>query len=137
MIKAYIDAAVKANPGPAGLGIVIITDGCQEQLCHALSYDLNNHQAEFEALIFLLDELLKRKQTHTIIQIYSDSKIVVQTIEKNYTNNPMFTKYLKIVNQKLAFFDACYLQWIPEAQNKGADNLARQGLQKALKNRRK
>lgn len=136
MIKAYIDAAVKGNTGPAGIGVVLIENGKQEQIKTSLPLDLNNHQAEFEALIFLLDELLKRKQTNSIIQIYSDSKIVVQTIEKNHTTNGMFTKYLNIINHKLSFFTSCYLQWIPEAKNKGADNLAKQALKSTLKNRR-
>ena len=46
--------------------------------------------------------------------------------------------YLSEIKARLPLFDLVIIQWIPENQNKGADNLARQGLQKRLasKNRR-
>lgn len=32
MIKLYTDAATKGNPGPTGLGMLIVKDGHQQQL---------------------------------------------------------------------------------------------------------
>ena len=48
------------------------------------------------------------------------------------------SSYLSEIKARLPLFDLVIIQWIPENQNKGADNLARQGLQKRLasKNRR-
>ncbi|AYW45006.1 ribonuclease HI family protein [Tetragenococcus koreensis] len=138
MIKSYIDASTKGNPGPSGGGIVLLGDDLYEQESFALT-QLTNHQAEFVVFSRLLDELYKRQLHTQIVLVYTDSKILAQTIQKNYTKNPDFKKYLLEIQEKLTKFPSLLIEWIPEAKNKGADHLARQGLQKALKleNRRK
>lgn len=132
MIKVYVDAATKGNPGPSGGGFVLLTEKKQVQKSFPLQ-NLTNHQAEFAALSYLLDYLHEQKQTHTTIIIYTDSKVVSQAIEKNYSKNPDFIPYLQEIKEKISHFTLLIIQWIPESKNKGADNLAKQGLQKALK----
>lgn len=134
MIKAYIDASVKGNPGSAGGGILLIDNtGRQRQLAFALPGKLSNHQAEFAVFVNLLDLLLQEKSQHETIMVYSDSKVLVSTVDKNHIANTDFLPYLELIQQKLVAFELLILQWLPEANNKGADNLARQGLKKALK----
>lgn len=132
MIKAYIDASTKGNPGPSGAGLLIVTDNGQEQKALPLPI-LTNHQAEFAAFQALLELLMAEKRNHETIFVYSDSKVLVQTIDKNHTNNPDFLPFLQEIQHLLPHFQMLILQWLPESKNKGADNLARQGLQKALK----
>ncbi|MGX7197818.1 ribonuclease HI family protein [Enterococcus olivae] len=138
MIKAYIDAATKGNPGPSGGGIVLLGQDLYIQESFPLP-ELSNHQAEFASFNQLLDYLLDKRLEEQTIMVYTDSKILAQTVDKNYTNNLNFQNYLQEIQEKLPSFSMLILQWIPESKNKGADNLARQGLQKALKlqNRRK
>lgn len=131
MIKAYIDASTKGNPGPSGGGILLVDGQAQQQLHFPLPI-LTNHQAEFAVLEQLLTHLIEAKQTAETIMVYSDSKVLVSTIDKNHTNNSDFQAYLIRIQSLLAHFPLLILQWIPEKQNKGADHLARQGLQKAL-----
>lgn len=131
MIKAYIDASTKGNPGPSGGGILLLKDQNQQQLHFPLPV-LTNHQAEFAVLERLLEQLLQEEQVTETIMVYSDSKVLVSTIDKNHTNNPDFQDYLIRIQSLLSQFPLLILQWIPEKQNKGADHLARQGLQKAL-----
>lgn len=131
MIKAYIDASTKGNPGPSGGGILLLKDQTQQQLHFPLPV-LTNHQAEFAVLERLLEQLLQEEQVTETIMVYSDSKVLVSTIDKNHTNNPDFQDYLIRIQSLLSHFPLLILQWIPEKQNKGADHLARQGLQKAL-----
>lgn len=131
MIKAYIDASTKGNPGPSGGGILLLKDQNQQQLHFPLPV-LTNHQAEFAVLERLLEQLLQEEQVTETIMVYSDSKVLVSTIDKNHTNNPDFQDYLIRIQSLLSHFPLLILQWIPEKQNKGADHLARQGLQKAL-----
>ena len=59
MLKVYIDASTKGNPGPSGGGILIVYQGKQEQLSIPLSVG-TNHQAEFEVFLKTL-EFLKNK----------------------------------------------------------------------------
>lgn len=131
MIKAYIDASTKGNPGPSGGGILLIDGQVQQQLHFPLPI-LTNHQAEFAVLEQLLTHLIEAEQTSETIMVYSDSKVLVSMIDKNHTNNSDFQAYLIRIQSLLAHFPLLILQWIPEKQNKGADHLARQGLQKAL-----
>lgn len=50
MIKLYTDAATKGNPGPTGLGMLVVKDGQQQQL-KAFLPRASNHQGEFAAAI--------------------------------------------------------------------------------------
>ncbi|OTP11931.1 ribonuclease HI [Enterococcus sp. 10A9_DIV0425] len=131
MLKVYIDASTKGNPGPSGGGIVIVTDQQQEQLAIPLSYG-TNHQAEFEIFVKTLEILKNKKVMEETILCYSDSKTLVSTIDKNYTSNKDFIPYLLKIQTLLKDFSLLILQWIPESKNKGADNLARQALRKTL-----
>ncbi|MDR0922353.1 MAG: ribonuclease HI family protein [Lactobacillales bacterium] len=132
MLSIYIDASTKGNPGPSGAGILIIEDGNQEQYAYPLQ-KMSNHEAEFQTLILALNLILEQGREGQNILIYSDSKTVVSTIDKNHTNNPLFLPYLENFQRLERNFSLLVVQWIPESKNKGADNLARQGLAKALK----
>lgn len=139
MIKVYVDAATNGNPGLSGGGFVLSGDGYSyEQLSFPLP-ELTNHQAEFAAFLAALDYLLEKNMETETIMIYTDSKVLAQTIDKNYTSNPAFQDYLHDIQLLLPKFTLLIVQWIPEKQNKGADNLARQGLARAkkLQDRRK
>lgn len=138
MLKIYIDASTKGNPGPSGGGFVIIGEQLHEQISFPLP-ESTNHQAEFAAFIALLNYLIAQQWQEQTIMVFTDSKVLAQTIEKNHTSNPKFKEFLFTCQQLLPKFNLLLLQWIPENQNKGADNLARQGLKKALalQNRRK
>lgn len=132
MIKAYIDASTKGNPGPSAGGILLVGENLHIQKSIPLPI-LTNHQAEFATFVALLDDLIAHDQTQETIFIYTDSKILAETIEKDYTNNMNFKSYLSEIQEKLPLFNLVIIQWIPESQNKGADHLARQGLQKLLR----
>ena len=136
MIKVFIDASTKGNPGPSGGGLMITSENMYKQESFAFS-EMTNHQAEFEILLTALERLIIEQLQQETIMIYSDSKVVVQTIDKDYTNNESFLPYLLKFRQLQEQFRLLILQWIPENKNKGADNLARQGLQKALKKQKK
>ncbi|AYW50409.1 MAG: ribonuclease HI family protein [Tetragenococcus halophilus] len=131
MIKSYIDASTKGNPGPSGGGIVLLGEDIYEQESFALT-QLTNHQAEFAVFSHLLDILYKRDLHTQTILVYTDSKILAQTVQKDYTKNRDFKKYLVEIQEKLTNFPLLLIEWVPESKNKGADHLARQGLQKAL-----
>ena len=132
MLRIYVDAATKGNPGPSGGGLVVDGENLHEQLHFSLG-TCSNHEAEFKILIIALEWLIEHEYTQTSIFVHSDSKVVVQTIDKNYTGNQLFEPYLKKYRELEAHFSLLILQWVPESKNKGADNLARQALRKALK----
>lgn len=133
MIRIYTDAAVKGNPGPVGIGIVIVKDNEQIQLSLPLEQPLNNHQAEFQAVILGLNYLIEKNWINQLTFCYTDSQIVAQSIEKEYAKDIYFQKSLQEITTLMQDFTYISIEWLPESQNKGADNLARQALQKQLK----
>ena len=56
---------------------------------------LTNHQAEFAAMHHALEFLLTKEWQDQTIMLYTDSKVVAQTIDKNDTNNPDFSEVFR------------------------------------------
>lgn len=130
MLRLYVDAATKGNPGPSGGGIVIVGEDALHEQIHVPLGECSNHEAEFKVFIKALQLVIEKQLNDQTILIYSDSKIVVQTIEKQHAKNPIFQSYLHLFQQLESSFPLLLTKWIPESQNKGADTLARQALQK-------
>lgn len=132
MIRIYTDAAVKGNPGPVGIGIVIVRNN--EQTQHSFPFDeqLNNHQAEFQAVIQGMKWLIKNDWTDELTFCYTDSQIVAQSVEKKYVKDMSSKKYLDDILKLMEEFPYANVTWIPESENRGADNLAKQALQKTI-----
>lgn len=137
MIKVYTDAATKGNPGLSGIGIVIVGQDLHKQLALSCETHMTNHQAEFQAVILALEWLLEQQYQEEMIFFHSDSKIVVQTLIKHYTKNPDFLPLYHQIETLRKSFTFLDFKWIPESQNKGADHLARQGLQKIIQGGKK
>lgn len=130
----YTDAAVKGNPGKAGVGLLFISDKEQKQLTVPLEGYWNNHHAEFKALLLGLRWLSDNHFTDQMIFCYTDSKIVAQSVEKEYVKDDTASEYLTEILVLMEQFPFISIKWISERNNKGADNLARQALQKATSN---
>lgn len=126
MIKVYTDAAT--NTEKSGGGILII-DKTQKQFSIPLA-EKNNHQAEMAVILAALNYLIEQKLNDQSILLYSDSKTAIKILDQGQTKNKLFKPYLSEFNEIAPQFPLLVLQWIPESKNKGADNLARQGLRK-------
>lgn len=129
MIKVFTDAAVNGNPGDVGLGVLVLKDG--EQLPFKISVEekMDNHLAEFTAIHWALEWLLKEGMQEELIFMHTDSKVAADAIAKNYTKKEANRLVLKEIHQTLKHFPQLFVKWIPESENRGADQLARQALQ--------
>lgn len=125
MIKMFTDAATKGNPGPTGLGVLILFNGHQSQLTSSL-IKASNHQGEFAAAQFGFDYLLKHHFPQEPILFYTDSRLLSDAIGKSYSKHyqNQLAKLLNTMNQ----LGTIVTQWIPESQNHGAHHLANQAL---------
>ena len=129
MIKIFTDAATKGNPGPTGLGIIIIANHKQIQLAVPVDKEkMDNHHGEFAAAHFGFKYLIDHFNNNETILFYTDSRILSDAIGKNYTKH--YQKELAALNPLLQHFPTVVTQWIPESQNRGAHNLANQALHK-------
>lgn len=132
MIRMKTDAAVNGNPGKVGIGIEILYQKQQFLFKENSEILMDNHQAELWAIYRALI-ILKEKEWHQeMIFLNSDSKFAMMAIEKNYTKQIAYQDILKIVQEERKKFPQLFLEWIPEKENRGADQLARQALQQII-----
>ncbi len=80
MIRIFTDGASKGNPGPGGYGVVLKYNHHEKELSEGFRLTTNNRM-ELLAVIRGLQEL---KLTGIPVTIYSDSKYVVDAIEKGW-----------------------------------------------------
>lgn len=74
----YTDGAATGNPGPGGYGVVLLSSHHRKELSEGFRLTTNNRM-ELMAVIVGLEAL---KKTNLHITIYSDSKYVVDAVEK-------------------------------------------------------
>ncbi|MGE7666040.1 ribonuclease HI family protein [Ureibacillus composti] len=127
MLEVYIDGASAGNPGPSGIGIFIKGEGHSVKISEYIG-ETNNHVAEFTALIRALEEA--KKLGTNLVSIRSDSKIVVASIDKQYVKSEEYKPYLEQALKLAEEFSLFFIKWIPDSQNKAADALAREAIQK-------
>jgi ribonuclease HI len=80
MLTIYTDGSSRGNPGPGGYGTVLIFGKHRKELSQGYKRTTNNRM-ELMAVIAGIEVLTKPGQQ---ILVVSDSKYVVDTIEKNW-----------------------------------------------------
>ncbi len=135
MIRLYSDAAVNGDPGQAGIGLLILFD-YKDQEQHSIPLEgekWDNHLAEFHALLEGLRLLILEGNNNQMTFCYTDSQILAEAIEKSYVKDSDFNSYLQKILVLMEEFPYISVQWIPNRENRGADNLARQALRRIKK----
>ncbi|MBO0421127.1 ribonuclease HI family protein [Vagococcus fluvialis] len=129
MIKIFIDAATNQTTNTSAGGMLFLRNGQQLQKHVPLLAETNN-EAEFEMMVKTLEFLISEDFQNETIFIYTDSKIVMESLHKEYAKDSRFKVHLEIILKLNNEFPSLFIEWIEEKNNKGADNLARQALQK-------
>ena len=80
MITIYTDGASRGNPGPGGYGVVMIYGSLRKELSEGFRLTTNNRMELMSVIVGL--EALKKEGT--AVTIYSDSKYVVDAVEKKW-----------------------------------------------------
>jgi len=78
-VTLYTDGAASGNPGNGGYGVVLISGKHRKELSDGYKYTTNNRM-ELLAVIVGLEELKKQCE----VTVYSDSKYVVDAVEKKW-----------------------------------------------------
>ncbi|MBA4408028.1 MAG: ribonuclease HI [Bacteroidota bacterium] len=82
-ITIYTDGAARGNPGPGGYGVVLLAGRFRKELSDGFELTTNNRM-ELLAVIVGLEAL---KIENSPVTIYSDSKYVVDAVEKGWIWN--------------------------------------------------
>jgi ribonuclease HI len=83
MITIYTDGASRGNPGPGGYGTILLYKQHRKELSEGFRQTTNNRM-ELLAVIRGLEAL---KGSGHLVTIYSDSKYVVDAVEKGWIWN--------------------------------------------------
>jgi ribonuclease HI len=126
MIIAFTDGASSGNPGPMGIGVVLIRDGfVVEELSEYLG-DGTNNIAEYKAVIKALET------THSMgemeVHIKSDSELVVKQLNNEYRVKDPELVLLKKHVDRLCVGIKVSFEHIPREKNKEADKLSKEAV---------
>ncbi len=78
----YTDGSSRGNPGRGGYGVVMLAQGHRKELSKGFRLTTNNRMELMAVVVGL--EAFKRKNLE--ITIYSDSKYVVESVEKGWVH---------------------------------------------------
>ena len=117
MIKIYIDAATNQNKQLSAGGMIIIKDKKQKQLSYPLVAKTNN-EAEFEMFVIALSHCIEQGWEKEMIFLYTDSRIVTESIRKEYAKDARFTQHLSLILDLIPKLNSTLLiKNINEAEN--------------------
>ncbi len=80
MIQIYTDGAASGNPGPGGYGVVLRAGKHEKELSGGFRLTTNNRME----LLAVIEGLKALKSPGQQVTIYSDSKYVVDSVEKGW-----------------------------------------------------
>lgn len=131
MITIYTDGASRGNPGPGGYGVVMKYGELRKEISDGFKLTTNNRM-ELLSVIIALESLKKEGSPATV---YSDSKYVVDAVEKKWLfgwekkqfaktkNSDLWMRFLKIYRKHHVKF-----VWVKghasNAENNRCDELA-------------
>jgi len=114
-ITVYTDGSSRGNPGPGGYGAVLLAGEHKKEVSEGFRHTTNNRM-ELLSVIVALEQL---KGTGHQVLVYSDSKYVVDAIEKKWVfgwqkkafkgkkNADLWMRFLAIYPKNLVRF-----QWV-------------------------
>lgn len=79
-ITIYTDGAAKGNPGPGGYGAILQSGPHYKEISQGFRLTTNNRMELLSVIVCL--EMLKQDGCEVVV--YSDSKYVVDSVEKNW-----------------------------------------------------
>lgn len=131
MIVVYTDGAAKGNPGPGGYGVVLKFKELRKELSEGFRLTTNNRME----LLAVIKALQAMKKEGLSITIYSDSKYVVDAVEKGWLRKWLKTGFkgkknadLWTIYHRLAQKHKVNFKWVKghdgNVENERCDRLA-------------
>ena len=123
----YTDGGSRGNPGSAGIGFVLKHGFVKSCDGGAPIGEATSNVAEYEALIWGLENALALKVTH--LEVRADSELMVKQLKgeyrvKNAALKSLFLDAFNLTQQ----FEVCEFVHIPREENEEADALANEAM---------
>ena len=97
MIEIYTDGAASGNPGPGGYGVILRSGNHYKELSEGYRKTTNNRM-ELLAVISGIESI---KKTGQEIMVFSDSKYIIDSVEKKWVFNWVRTVFKAKKNKDL------------------------------------
>jgi ribonuclease HI len=97
MINIYTDGASSGNPGPGGFGVILQSGKHYKEISEGYRKTTNNRM-ELLAVITGLESIKKSGQD---IMVYSDSKYIIDSVDKKWVFNWVRTNFKGKKNKDL------------------------------------
>jgi len=126
----YFDGGSRGNPGPAGIGWVVVTaDGIVPEGGERIGETTNN-RAEYGALLKALS--VARDYGFDEVDVRGDSELIVKQVRGEYdTSHPELRERRARARELLTSFDRWSIEHVPREINERADQLANEALDDA------
>ncbi len=134
----HADGGARGNPGPAGAGAVARDE--QGNIILSVSEFLGhrtNNFAEYEAVILAFEALAKyvpeEERSSTQVFVKLDSELIVkQTLGIYRVKNLVLKQQQLRLKERIALFGDVTFSHVPRAQNKDADFLANEAMDRGV-----
>lgn len=126
------DGGSRGNPGPAGYGAVVHTEGRATVLAESKQAigRATNNVAEYRGLIAGLEDAVKLGASEA--DVFMDSKLVVEQMSGRWkVKHPDLIELHAQARKLAARFDRIRYTWMPRERNKHADRLANEAMDAA------
>jgi ribonuclease HI len=123
-----VDGGARGNPGPAGVGVVLIDDsGAELDRANAYIGETTNNVAEYRAVLLGLDRA--RALGVRDLEVVNDSELVARQLTGEYRvkNEQLRLLHAQAV-QALGEFERWSIRSVPRAKNEVADALVNEAI---------
>ncbi len=127
-IEIYADGGARGNPGPAGIGVVLLSGSGEkiDEISKFIGVGTNN-VAEYLAAIYGLQEAIYKKARHVILNL--DSQLVAKQLRGEYkVKDHNIRKFFDLALNLFRAFDKVEVREIPREENKEADDLVNKAI---------
>lgn len=126
------DGAARGNPGPAGIGVVVVTTRGKvlAEIARGIG-EATNNVAEYTAVIEGLTRAAELGADDVLVR--SDSHLVVEQLSGRYrVKNPTLRRLHEDVRKIASGFRRIRYEHVPRERNRDADRLANRGVDEWL-----
>ncbi|MDD5726424.1 MAG: ribonuclease HI family protein [Patescibacteria group bacterium] len=129
-IQVFTDGGARGNPGPAGIGVVIVDRDSGKKLEEHSVYlgKTTNNQAEYRAAILGLERAIAL-DAHSV-ELVADSELIIKQARGEYKvkNADLAKRFLELKNLETKLGARVQYRHVKREHNKRADALANQAM---------
>jgi len=130
-LTVYADGGARNNPGPAGIGAVLLDEkGNEVAAISKYIGETTNNQAEYKAVLAALEKAAELGARE--LEVYLDSELVVRQLNGEYKvkNKDLAPLFVRVYNASLKFKKINF-RHIPRERNAEADRLVNLAINRA------